>query len=147
MMTNECPKESSVLAALASGALPDELAAHLNACPDCRDAQLVRSYLNACAASDLATAIPSAELVWWKAQLARKRAAARRSIAWIEAMQKIALAIAAIAAVAIGAWQAPKASAVSPVILAGSAAVLVLFVAGLLVLISLNRGRPLSRDI
>lgn len=147
MKISECPKESSVLAALAAGPLPDELADHLNACPDCRDAQLVSNYLNACAANDPATGIASADFVWWKAQLARKRAAARRSIAWIDAMQRIALAIAAIAAIAIGASQAPKMTGVSPMILAGSAAVLVVFVSGVLVLMSLNRGRTLPRDI
>ena len=139
MKLNECANEGRVLAALLSGPMPDELAEHLTSCPVCQDAQLVWSCLEACADAAAATEIPPAGVVWWKAQLAEKRAAALRSVAWIEVMQKIALAITVIAALAIGAWQAPKVFEIPPVLLAGSAAVLILFVASLLVVLGLAR--------
>jgi hypothetical protein len=142
-----CAKESCVLAALASGSLPEELAEHLNACPDCRDAQLVWCYLNACATSDAETEIPPAHIVWWRAQLGRKRGAARRSVAWIDAMQKIAVAIATIAAAIIVAWQSPKLFGISPLVLGASATVLVLFVASLVVVLTLDGGRTLPRSM
>jgi hypothetical protein len=139
MKLNECANESSVLAALRSGSMPDELVAHLHACPVCQDAKLVWSYLEGCASAEREADIVPAGVVWWRAQLAEKRANAHRSIAWIDTMQKISFAIAAIAAIAIGAWQAPKMLDIPPVLLAGSAAVLILFLASVVVLLRLSR--------
>ncbi len=139
MKLSECANEGRVLMALRSGSVPDELAVHLDSCPVCQDAKLVWTYLETCADAAAETDIPSAGVIWWRAQLAKKRAAAHRSIAWIDVMQKIALAITVIAAVAIGAWQAPKMFEIPPVLLAGSAAVLVLLVASVLVVIGLAR--------
>ena len=139
MKLNECANESSVLAALRSGSMPDELIAHLNSCAVCQDAKLVWSYLEGCAGAEAEADIAPAGAVWWRAQLAEKRATARRSIAWIDTMQKISLAIAAIAAIAIGAWQAPKMLEIPPILLAGSAAVLILFLASVVVVLGLSR--------
>jgi hypothetical protein len=147
MKVSPCAKESCVLAALASGSLPEELAEHLNACPDCRDAQLVWGYLKACATSDAETEIPPAHVVWWRAQLGRKRGAACRSVAWIDAMQKIAVAIAAIAAAVIVAWQSPKLFGMPPLVLAGSAMVLLLFLASVIVVHTLLGNRTLPRSM
>jgi hypothetical protein len=143
----ECPKEASVIAALAAGSMADELATHVNTCPVCRDAKLVWSYLAASAAASAEAEIAPAETIWWRAQIAKKRAAAHRSIAWIQTMQKIALAIAALAVVAIGAGQASKLVQVPLVVLAGSAAVVVLFLATVLFVVVSDRGHTLRRGM
>ncbi len=150
MKLNECASEPGVLAALANGFMPDELAAHLNSCPVCQDAKLVWSYLRQFAAAETGAEIAPAGMVWWKAQIAKKRAAAQRSIALIDTMQKIALAVAAIAVIAIGAWQAPKLFVIPPVLLAGLAAVVILLLASVVVVLTLERdssGRTLPRGM
>jgi hypothetical protein len=139
MKFNECENEPIVLSALRSGSMPEELAGHVNSCPVCRDAKLVWSYLEGCAAAEAETEIAPAGAVWWRAQLAKKRATAQQSVAWINTMQKIALAIAAIAAIAVGAWQAPKMFEIPPVLLAGSAAVVILLLASVAVVLRLER--------
>lgn len=139
MMPSECTREATVLAALGGGFMPEELEAHVRSCPVCQDAKLVWDYLANCAASEAETEIAPAGVIWWRAQLANKRAAAERSVASISIMQKISLVIAAITAVAIGAWQGPRVVAIPPMLLAGSAAVLILFVASLLVVFRLER--------
>jgi hypothetical protein len=139
MNLGECARESSVLAALQSNCMPEELAAHLDSCPVCRDAQLVWSYLEGCASAERETEIVAAGTVWWRAQLAKKRATAQRSIAWIDLMQKISLTVAVMAAIAVGAWQAPKMFEVPPLLLAGSAGVLILLLASLVVVFGLER--------
>jgi hypothetical protein len=139
MKLNECEREASVLDALGIGSMTEELAAHVRSCVICQDAQLVWSYLEQCGREEMETELPGAGVIWWKAQLARKRAGAQRSIAWIEAMQKIALALAAIAVIAVGAWQSPRLLAASPVLLAGTAAVVVVLLTSVIVLASLDR--------
>lgn len=150
MKANECPNESSVLAALVNDSMTDELTAHLHACAVCQDAKLVWAYLQQCATADQQTDIAPAETIWWRARLARKRVEARRSIAVIDTMQKIAFAVAAIVVIAIAAWQAPKLFETSRLLLAGSAAVLILFAVSLIVVFTLERdsqGRALPRGM
>lgn len=137
MNPNDCPKEVSVLAALANDSMSDELAAHLNFCAVCQDASLVWSFLQASAEAEADP--PPAGIIWWKAQLARKRVAARRSVAFIETMQKIALAVTLIVLIALGASQAAKLWEVPPLLLAGSAAIFVLFLASVIVVLRLGR--------
>lgn len=134
MNIEECPQESSVLAALTYGSMSDELAAHLTSCAICQDAKLIWSYLQDSARAEAQADITPAGIIWWKAQLGRKRADARRSVALIEAMQKIALAAAVVLLLAIGAWQVPKLLETSRMLLEGSAAILVLLFASVLIL-------------
>ncbi|HTU46116.1 MAG TPA: hypothetical protein VMF91_13695 [Bryobacteraceae bacterium] len=147
MKLNECEKESNVLSGLRSGSMPVELEAHLNSCPVCQDAKLVWSYLEGCAAAETETEIAPAGTVWWRAQLAKKRAAAQQSVAWINTMQKIAIAVSVITAIAIGAWQGPKMIEIPPMLLAGSAAALILLLASVAVVLRLERDSTLRRDI
>ena len=144
MNPNLCPQEATLLAALANGSMSDELTAHLHECAACEDAKLVWTYLQQCAAADQQSEIAPAEGIWWKAQIEKRRLGARRSVAMIEAMQKIAFAIAAILLVALAAWQAPILLQMRPVLLGGSAAVLMLFVLSVAVVLRLGRdsGRP-----
>ena len=147
MKLAECPQDATVVAALAAGSISDELAAHVSVCPVCEDAKLVWSYLAACAAAGAEAEIAPAQTIWWRAQLAKKRGAARRSIAWIDAMQKIAVAIAALVAAGIGAWQSPKLFEIAPLILAGSSAVLLLLLASVVVVLTLSGRRTLPRGM
>ncbi len=139
MNANLCPQESSVLAALGNGSMSAELAAHLRQCAACQDAKLVWTYLQQCASADQQSEIAPAERIWWKAQIEKKRLEARRSVAVIETMQKIALAIAAIVLIALAAWQAPILLGMRPMLLGGSAAVLMLCVLSVAVVLRLGR--------
>jgi hypothetical protein len=150
MKPNECPTESSVLAALADDSMTDELSAHLDACAVCQDAKLVWTYLQQCATADQQIDIAPAETIWWRARLARKRVEARRSIALIDMMQKIAFGVAAIVAIAIAAWQTPKLLEMPRLLLAGSTAVLILFAVSVIVVFTLDHDshrRALSRGM
>ena len=142
MNLNECRHEASLLAALASGSVPDELTEHLSSCAVCQDAHLVWNHLHACGEVDLRADLPSPGVIWWRAQVAKKRAVARRSVAAIEVMQRIALLVGALALVAIAAWQEPKLSEIPPILLAGCAATLMLLFASVIVVRSMGRPRP-----
>jgi hypothetical protein len=141
----QCAQESNILAALSIGRAPEELEAHLAACPVCQDAKLAWNYRQEYAATEAECEVPPAGAIWWRAQLAKKRADARRSVAGIEAMQKIAFGVAAVALIAIAAWQGPKLFDVSPVLAEALAAVLGLLVASVLVMFGLNR--PSQNDL
>ena len=139
MKLNDCAKESSVLTALANDSITDELTAHLNSCTVCQEAKLVSSYLRDAASADVQGDILPAGIIWWRAQVARKRVAARRSIALIDTMQKIAVAVGAIIVLALAAWQAPKLFEMSRMLLAGSVSVLILFLASVVVVLTSDR--------
>jgi hypothetical protein len=150
MKPNECPNESCLLAALVNDSMTDELTAHLHDCAVCQDTKLVWNYLQQYANADQQTDVAAAESIWWRARLARKRVEARRSIAFIDTMQKIAFAVAAIIAIAIAAWQAPKLFETSRLLLAGAAAVLILLAVSLIVVFTLDHDshpRALSRGM
>jgi hypothetical protein len=52
--------------------------------------------------------LPSAGLVWWKAQLAARRAAQQRAAEPIVLVERVAYALGALAAVGLGVWQWPR---------------------------------------
>jgi hypothetical protein len=139
MKLNDCPNESSVLAALANESMNGELEAHLQDCPVCQEAKLVWTFLHEYTTEDRHAEIAPAGIIWWRARLARKRVEALRSVAFIESMQKIALAVAAVVAIAIAVWQAPRLLEMPRVLLAGSAAVLILLVASLIAVFALGQ--------
>ena len=79
-----CEREQHVVAALQSGAWSDisndALREHANSCPTCADAVVVMQFLQSEAALvGSEVALPSASLVWWKAQLAAQRRAVART--------------------------------------------------------------------
>lgn len=150
MNPNLCPQEASVLAALGDGSMTEELTAHLLECPECQETKLVWTYLQQCATTDQHSDIAPAGAIWWRAQIAKKRLDARRSVAFIDTMQKIALAIAAILVIAIGAWHAPQLLEMPPMLLGGSAAVLMLLLVSVAVVLRLGRDAnqpPLPRGM
>ncbi len=91
----ECDQEPRVLEAVRSGRGASEweepLRVHVAACRICSDVVLVAQFLlqeNECA--DAEAALPDAGLVWWKAQLLERRAAAERAVRPIAVTEKLA---------------------------------------------------------
>jgi predicted anti-sigma-YlaC factor YlaD len=102
---NACPRESDVLEVVAADATTEagrEVLAHLSACESCRDAAAVAAALRA--ERDAAweeASLPTADVVWLRAQLYARAEAARvasRPIAMVQALG-IACAVGAIGAV------------------------------------------------
>jgi hypothetical protein len=113
MTVPQCDREQQVLDALQSGrwAGPwgEEIRKHVAACAVCSEVVLVAEALRH--EEELAQTevrLPSAGLVWWKAQLAARRAAEERAaqpIAWVERMVQV---FGALALLGTGLWQWPK---------------------------------------
>jgi len=74
-----CEKESSVVAAVLAGAIPDDLVAHIGGCAVCSEVVLVSELLaNEISAVPKEFHIPDAGVVWRRAQrLSREQAIAR----------------------------------------------------------------------
>ena len=92
-MIDECPREGEVVEAVMAGRWPGtsgtELVAHVGSCAVCADVVAVAGAIQEDYASARASAqVPSAGLVWWRAQLrARQRVAetAGRPITYVHA--------------------------------------------------------------
>ena len=108
MNQSDCEFERHILAALTSGCRTPELIAHRQNCSVCNDAATVWACLNAAPADNANDALPSADLIWWKAQIAEKRLLAERSVAIIGLVQKIAMVLATLIALGCGIWFAPR---------------------------------------
>ncbi len=77
-MTGQCVREHEVVAAVASGRWADALRSHLSQCEICRDVRDVANALRTEYAADSQKArVPSAGLVWWRAELRVRREAMR----------------------------------------------------------------------
>ncbi len=105
-MTCECDREQDVLDALAAGRWParcdDDLSAHVSACAICRDLADVATEL----AKDWDAArsdahVPSAGVVWWRAQLRAREDAARAAGRPVAFVQGVAASVAVWLAVAL----------------------------------------------
>jgi hypothetical protein len=102
----ECPREQEVLDALASNRWPHhlsaDLAAHVEGCAFCKDLGLVAETLHAdfAAAIDQAT-VPTAGLVWWRAQIRARQESLVAVNRPITIAHYIGLALAAAAIVAL----------------------------------------------
>jgi len=94
MSRAECPREQEVLDALASNRWPDrlsdDLANHVAGCAFCKDLGLVAEAFGADFSSALDQArIPSAGLVWWRAEIRSRQEslrAASRPITWAHSL-------------------------------------------------------------
>ena len=118
MKLPQCDREQEVLDALQSGrwtsAWGEELRRHVEACAVCAEVVLVaREFLHEAelARTELqqaAAGLPSAGLVWWRAQRAARRAAEQRAaepIVWVE---RAASALGALVTLGLGVWQWPR---------------------------------------
>jgi hypothetical protein len=92
MMLTECKREQDVLDAVATGRWPlrcdEELRAHVNACLICSDlAEVAAAIVDDRDAAWSQARVPSAGVVWWRAQLRAREDAARaagRPVAFIQ---------------------------------------------------------------
>lgn len=89
-----CQYESTLLTALAAGNLSAALRNHLGQCEACIEASTVLMYMNAINSENLAsTPLPSADSIFWRAQIAERRRLAERSTASIRNLQRIAATV------------------------------------------------------
>lgn len=114
----ECDREQEVLDAVRSGrwasAWGDEIRTHAAACAVCAEVALIAEAFQR--EEELAKAElerpgagpPSAGLVWWKAQLAARRAAEQRAAEPMVLVERAAYALGALATAALGVWQWPR---------------------------------------
>jgi hypothetical protein len=118
MKLPQCDREQEVLDAVRSGrwasAWGDEIRTHAAACAVCAEVALVAEVFQReeeLAKAELdrpGAALPSAGLVWWKAQLDARRAAEQRAAEPMVLVERAAYALGALAAVALGVWQWPR---------------------------------------
>lgn len=115
MKLPQCDREQEVVDALRSGrwmsAWGDELRQHAENCEVCaevafaaqeiqREAELARTEFQ-----QPGTRLPSAGLVWWKAQLAARRAAEQRAAAPMLWVERAAYVLGALAVMGLGIWK------------------------------------------
>lgn len=117
MNLRHCEREQHVMDAIRAGrwAGPwgEEIRRHAAGCPVCAEVALVAEALNReadYAQTESGAKLPGAGLVWWKAQLAARRAAEARAfqpIAWVERMAEV---FGVVALLGLALWQWPTIS-------------------------------------
>jgi hypothetical protein len=128
-MTRECPRMTDVAAAIARGAglhvggaglrAADgddaDIHRHVAVCPSCADLAVVMSSLRAERERARRSAqVPAAGLVWWRAQLRQRRAAARVAAAPVTVLNAVTLVLAVGLALFL-AWTASRIAGVPDV--------------------------------
>jgi len=121
MKLPQCDREQEVLDALRSGrwtsAWGEEIREHVAVCAVCAEVVLVAREFqreNELARAELqqpGAGLRSAGLVWWKAQLAARRAAERRAAEPMVLVERAACALGTLAALGLGVWQWPRIAA------------------------------------
>lgn len=103
-----CEREPDVLAAIAADATPPEIEAHVAACARCQEAVAVSRWMQRLAdTSGERASLPDPGTLWWRAQIARRWEAERRSAAPVESMERAEVAV-AVGVLAVGAfWGLP----------------------------------------
>lgn len=87
----ECECETEVLEGLRSGAWEPELRQHAQECAVCSELVMVAEFLQSEAAIPASEpALPDAGMMWWRAQLAARRAAVTRATRPIRLFGKLA---------------------------------------------------------
>ncbi|HEX5483121.1 MAG TPA: hypothetical protein VFZ08_10915 [Terriglobia bacterium] len=108
-----CDREQAVVDAVVSGrwesAWGEEIRRHAAGCAICSEVALLAQALRReDEAVQAELCLPSAGLVWWKAQLAARRAAEERAAQPIALMERAAQALAGLAAFGLAVWQWPR---------------------------------------
>jgi hypothetical protein len=116
-MIEECPREADVVEAAARGLWSDsrsaELAEHIRSCPVCRDvADVSEAIQRECDQARHDARLPSAGLVWWRAQLRVRQERAAAAGRPITVAQAAAVAVAALFLFTLGGllWPSLRAS-------------------------------------
>jgi anti-sigma factor RsiW len=99
-MIDECAREVDTIDAITSGAWPAacaaELKAHIASCAVCREAAGVAAAIrDDCQSASVEVRVPSAGLVWWRAQLRARHEVAETAGRPITYAQAVAAAVAA----------------------------------------------------
>lgn len=108
MSERNCKLESAVLAAERTQIWSDDLRRHLESCSECTDALTVERFL-ASESFEAATdsRLPTADQLWWRADLRRRRELAKRAQLPIRVLEKVAQ-LGGVAAAGVSlAWSAP----------------------------------------
>jgi hypothetical protein len=118
MKLPQCDREQEVVDALRSGrwasAWGQDIRQHAAVCSVCSEvafaAQALQHEMNLAQAElqQPDAGLPSAGLVWWKAQLAARRAAEKRAAEPMVLVERIAFVLGALAVLGLGAWQWPR---------------------------------------
>lgn len=106
-----CEQEQKVLSAATSGNWDAALRSHVEECPACSEVALVAGFMNEAEADFAEARLPDAELVWWKAQLKARRAAAERAVQPIAMFETVACAVGGLTLIAILAFFWPRVQA------------------------------------
>ena len=107
MTITQCEHEPSVVRAVASGAWPESLAAHLSACSACADTALVAAALRAEARVAAAETAPDPGAIWRAARRDERQRAIARAALPITIMTRVALGAGTVAALAGLVWLWP----------------------------------------
>lgn len=115
MKIPQCHREQEVLDAVRSGrwegAWGEEIRTHASACSVCAEVALVaEAILQEHRLEQADVRLPSAGLVWWKAQLAARRSAEARATQPIALAERFAQAAASLTALGLAIWQWPRIS-------------------------------------
>lgn len=97
-MSAGCDREPGVVRAVVEGRWPEELAAHVRGCDDCREVVAVTSWMRDVAAAArreaAAARLPTAADIWWKAEVLRRvegrRELTRRAVRPIQVFERAA---------------------------------------------------------
>jgi len=111
MTLRSCPREKEVAALVARGHWPDaggdELRAHVSGCRACGDQVLLMQAFQSARSSAMQDAAPvPAGVLWWRAQLRRRKSAMEQIGKPIVGAQIFALAITLLLAAVFAVWQA-----------------------------------------
>ena len=88
-MTDDlCPREADVLRASESSVWSETLRTHLATCAACREVEAVASALRLAVDHDDADALPSADQIWWRAQLQARRDAEARALRPLDTVER-----------------------------------------------------------
>ena len=108
-----CDREQAVVDAVVSGrwegAWGEEFRQHAAGCVICSEVVLLAQALRReDEAVHAEVRLPSADLVWWKAQLAARRAAEERAARPIALMERASQVLGGLAAFGLAVWQWPR---------------------------------------
>lgn len=116
MKIPQCHREQEVLDAVRSGRWSgpwgEEIRRHAVGCAVCAEvASVAEAMLQEHDLAQAEVRLPSAGFVWWKAQLAARRAAEERAAQPIALVERFAQALTLLGAFALALWQWPRISA------------------------------------
>lgn len=96
MKAEFCEFEEAVTAAIQRGEWNEKLRQHTAGCAACADLELVARYCAEAAKHAEEPPLPTAGFLWWRAQIAERQEQARRAVAAIEIVQKVAIGVALV---------------------------------------------------